>query len=220
MSNVAYLQGRNKYGRPQAIMFANNPGTVETINPGEITQESFYVPLGYDLLSNQDNIEDFDNYFMILSDDNREQLDFSIDRIEKRERMINGRMRSHHIADKISVSASWTMLPSRSAANFPSLGLDGQSPLTASELYTTDNGAGGVEILDWYEANTGSFWVYLSYDKYNQTIPVISTSDRSQSMLKYNQVVEMFFSDFSYSVVKRGRNNFDFWNINFTLEEV
>lgn len=220
MANVSYMQGRNKYGRPQALLFANNSGTTEIVNPGETGQEAFHVPLGYDLLVNQDNITDFDNYFLVLSDDNRGPIDFSINRIEKRERMINGRMRSHHIADKISISASWNMLPSRSAANFPSLDSEGKSSLNSLELYTTDNGAGGVEVLDWYEKNPGSFWVYLSYDKYNQSIPVSSTIDRSTSMLKYNQVVEVFFSDFSYSVVKRGRNNYDFWNINFTLEEV
>jgi hypothetical protein len=37
---------------------------------------------------------------------------------------------------------------------------------------------------------------------------------------QYNQLIEMFISDFSYSVVKRGGNNYDFWNISVALEEV
>jgi hypothetical protein len=30
----------------------------------------------------------------------------------------------------------------------------------------------------------------------------------------------MYFTDFNYTVVKRGGSNFDFWNITVTLEEV
>jgi hypothetical protein len=37
---------------------------------------------------------------------------------------------------------------------------------------------------------------------------------------QYNQVVEVFFSDFNYSVVKRGGSNYDFWDVSVTLEEV
>lgn len=94
------------------------------------------------------------------------------------------------------------------------------SPFYKDQQYTTDGGAGGVELLDWYENNKGSFWVYLSYDKYNQFGSVRSGSIDLLTLPKYNQVIEMFFADFSYSVVKRGGSNHDFWNISFTLEEV
>jgi hypothetical protein len=84
-------------------------------------------------------------------------------------------------------------------------------------MYTTDGGAGGVELLDWYQKNTGSFWVYLSYDKYSN----FGKSDAAYGNLgKYSQVVEVFFSSFDYSVVKRGGTNHDFWNVSVTLEEV
>ena len=220
MANAEYLQGRKKYGRPQALLFANNPGTIEILNSGSEEERSVYVPLGYDLLSNSENVTDFSNYFLVLSDDNRSSINFSTNRIEKRERMINGRMRSYHIADKLSISTNWDMLPSRSAASFPDFNVSGISSLSKDVSYTTDGGAGGVEILDWYENTKGSFWVYLAYDKYNQTGGIDQFANRETNLSSYNQIVEMYFSDFSYSVVKRGGSNFDFWNISFTLEEV
>ena len=74
MATSSYMSGRQKYGRPQAMLFANNPGTV--IN-GKI------VPSGTEF-------EDF----IILSDDTRSPISFSVDRIETRKRMVNGRQRS------------------------------------------------------------------------------------------------------------------------------
>jgi hypothetical protein len=221
MSSVQYLQGRKKYSRPQALLFSNNSGVVQLLDEGTPQERTVHVPLGNDVLANAaEGSSDFQNFFMILSDDNRGELDFKVDRIEKRERMVNGRMRSYHIADKLSLSVSWNNLPSRSAARFPDYLPNGTSSLTREESYTTDGGAGGVELLEWYETNPGSFWVYLSYDKYNQNGLLATQQERANTLRRYNQVVEMFFSDFSYSVVKRGGSNYDFWNISFTLEEV
>ena len=181
-----------------------------------------------------------------MSDDNRSPIDFNIERIEGRKRMINGRMRSYHIADKLKVSTSWSLLPSRAYAASPlfnssgtptatvpgdsdksgtissgetvTLGISG-NPFNVDNKYTSDGGAGGVEILDWYENNPGSFCVFLSYDKYTNFANTTTTSKYNNLNL-YSQVVEVFFADFSYSVEKRGRNNFDFWNIQLSLEEV
>ena len=44
-------------------------------------------------------------------------------------------------------------------------------------------------------------------------------SKEGKSVNKYNEVIEVFFSDFSYSVVKRSGLNFDFWNVSLSLEE-
>jgi hypothetical protein len=89
------------------------------------------------------------------------------------------------------------------------------SAIYKDQQYTTDGGAGGVELLDWYESHPGSFFVYLSYDKYSN---FGKDNAGYQNLSKYNQVVEVFFSDFSHSVIKRGVH--DFWNISVTLEEV
>lgn len=221
MATANYIIGRKKYARPQAMLWSENSGTLQSINPGTQEEQKYYVPSGFEIGTNPSNINDsaLADQFLILSDDNRSPIDFSIERIERRERMINGRMRSHHIADKLSINVSWDMLPSRSYASSPNFNsLTGLSPDKGSTLeYTTDGGAGGVDMLKWYEDHPGSFWVFLAYDKYSN----FGTGFEKYSQLqKYNQVLEMYISDFSYSVVKRGSSNFDFWNIQVTLEEV
>lgn len=306
MASLAYMNGRRKYDRPQGMLLANNPGTIISVTDPETQVTSkFYVPLGTEVGS-LDYINDLEdgiidggntilpdsNEFLILSDDNRKEINFKQDRIEKRERMINGRMRSYHIADKLNIDTGWDMLPSRSTSKPPLfnasgkivdsylaiegynsgmqdaaikynavydpdtvvvkpqrtvVGADGQlividpkevtihgdkigatkttiiqdpdgrASSTNAQLYTSDGGAGGAELLDWYERYTGSFWLFLAYDKY----PNFGKGENAYTNLqKYNQVVEVFFSDFSYSVVKRGGSNYDFWNISFSLEEV
>lgn len=243
MATSNYMSGRKRYGRPQAMLFADNPGVIED---GKI------VPQG----------TEFEN-FIILSDDNRDPISFSVDRLENKERMINGRMRSYHIADKLKISTSWKMLPSRSFAASPDFNNSGESlldPILASDkqeavdevnaqtyverkaaidnlilpsssgirvledgeyvtrpkkFFTTDGGAGGVELLDWYNQNTGSFWVYLAYDAYKNF-----NTDPYSRMAQYNQVIEVFFDDFSYTVEKRGSSTHDYWNIDIDLEEV
>lgn len=220
MPSANYMIGRRKYSRPQAMLWAENPGTIQTLDG-----EQFYVPVGFEIGTNAQNVDpSLLNQFIILSDDNRSPIEFSVERIEKRERMINGRMRSYHIADKLQISLSWDMLPSRSYGANPLFNLTtgvspegGLSTKTRTGIeYTTDGGAGGAEILKWYEDHKGSFWVYLAYDKYTN---FAENSQRYSQLQKYNQVLEMFISDFSYSVVKRGSTNFDFWNIQVTLEE-
>lgn len=211
MATTAYMSGRRKYIRPQAILFSDNPGTISG---------GYHVPSGNEI--GEYGVDGGD--FIILSDDNRQSLDFRPIRIERRERMINGRMRSYHIADKIELSVSWNMLPSRSFKIDPSFNsTTGKSPISVSGSpttpdfqHTTDGGAGGVEILDWYENHKGSFWVFLAYDKYNE----FDGDTKYSQLQKYNQVIEMYITDFNYSVQKRGGGNHDFWNISIKLEEV
>lgn len=212
MASADYMIGRRKYARPQGMLWSDNSGTLV---------DGLYVPNGYEINSDTGSETDssmFDQ-FLILSDDNRTPLSFTPTRIEKRERMINGRMRSTHIADKLSLSTSWNLLPSRSHYVNPDFNSStGKSSHTGNNSfeYTSDAGAGGVEILDWYENHKGSFWVYLSYDKYSN----FGKDDNAYGHLdEYTQIIEMFFSDFSYSVEKRGGTNHDLWNISVTLEE-
>lgn len=203
----AYMQSRKRYNRPSGMLWSENSGTL--IN-------GLYIPQGYEVGAATVDVLDPDllDQFLLLTDDNRTPLDFSDERIEKRERMINGRMRSYHIADKMKLSTSWTMIPSRSHANVPSFDLaTGRSPHTS---YTTDGGAGGADMLEWYDGHKGSFWVFLAYDRKGIFKGTEAPYDHLQ---QYNQLVEMFISSFSYSVEKRGAN-FDYWNVSVTLEEV
>lgn len=211
MATPGYLRGRQEYGRPQAMLWSENPGSL---------LDGIYVPNGFEVggyspTSNEDEL----NQFLILSDDNRGEISITPTRIEKRERMVNGRMRSYHIADKLTITTSWNLLPSRSYALRPDFDVEGgtSSLQNSTGEYTSDGGAGGNEILRWYNNHQGPFWVYLAYDNYQ----TFGDEDAAYAHLpQYNQLVEMYFADFSYSVVTRGSNNFDFWNISVTLEEV
>jgi hypothetical protein len=201
MASKDYIySGRKKYSRPQAMLWADNPGTIV---------DGFFVPTGDEVGSASGDTQDF----LILSDDNRSDIQFSPQRIEQRKRMVNGRMRSYHVADKLNISTSWSMLPSRSSGSRPDFNENG---VTANEMYTTDGGAGGNEILEWYENHKGSFWVYLAYDKYT----AFGNDDAAYAHMKqYTQVVEMYISNFSYTVKQRGANNMDLWDISVSLEE-
>ena len=213
MATEAYMLGRKKYQRPQAMLWSENSGTVI---------DGLYVPNGLEINSDPGLETDPDilNQFLILSDDGRASIDFKPTRIENRKRMVNGRMRSYHIADKLTISTSWDMLPSRSYYLRPDYSsTTGKSDYANNRSleYTTDGGAGGVDLLKWYENHKGSFWVFLAYDKYS----VFGEDDPAYGKLtQYNQVIEMFISDFSYNVIKRGGTTHDFWNVSVTLEEV
>lgn len=202
-----YIQSRKKYNRPSGMLWSENAGTL--IN-------GLYVPYGLEVGADSTNEPDQSliDQFLILTDDNRSPLDFSQDRIEKRERMINGRMRSYHIADKMKLSTNWNMIPSRSHANTP--GFNPETGLSSYKAYTTDGGAGGADMLEWYDSHKGSFWVFLAYDRKGIFKGTEAPYDH---LSQYNQLIEMFISDFSYSIEKRG-TNFDYWNVSLTLEEV
>jgi len=226
-TDVNYLNSRRKYSRPQAMLWSDNPGAIV---------DEAYVPIGFEIGSNPPEGTDISllDQFLILSDDNREPIQFSNERIETRQRMINGRMRSYYVADKLKISTSWTLLPSRAFSVSPGFDEDGRpmdvinslesfneslsgSPYEKDNQYTTDGGAGGVELLRWHESHPGSFWVFLAYDRYDN---FEGAENQYANFQKYNQVIEMFVSDFSYSVERRGGSNFDFWNISVSLEEV
>lgn len=212
MATSAYLIGRKKFQRPQAILWSDNAGTLTN---------GIYVPNGYEVGASvpEETDPDLIDQFLILSDHNRQEINFQNQRIEQRQRTINGRMRSYHIADKLTLSWSWTQLPSRSFFQNAEFNENtGKSPYqNNSQEYTADGGAGGVQILDWYQNHQGPFWMYLAYDKYSN----FGTDNSAYTNLaKYNQIIQVYFSDFNYSVVKRGGSNFDLWNISVSLEEV
>jgi hypothetical protein len=210
MATSGYITGRKRYQRPQAVLWADNPGTLSN---------GLYVPTGYEVgaVVPEGTDSGLIDQFIILSDHNRSEISFNTDRIEKRQRTINGRMRSYHIADKLNISFSWNDLPSRSHSLVSNFNSSGVSPLkNSTSEYTADGGAGGVQLLDWYENHKGPFWMYLSYDKYSN----FGNNDAAFGHLSsYNQIVQVYFSDFSYTVTKRGGSNFDLWNVSVTLEE-
>ena len=213
MVSSAYLSARKKWNRPQAVIFSNNPGIFDQYNNLAI-----------------DGVERED--FIILSDHNRSDISFTTNRLENRKRMVNGHMRSYHIADKMDISFSYNLLPSRSYNKDPEFSNAGVeqsgsivpgTPINPSLFparnslveYTADGGAGGAELLDWYTQNPGSFYMFLSYDK-----PQNFSTNKYENLDKYSDSLEVFISNFSYNVVKRGGTNHDLWDISISLEEV
>jgi hypothetical protein len=211
MATAAYLTGRRRYQRPQALLWSENAGTLV---------DGVYLPTGFEIGAEvpAETDEALLDQFIVLSDHNRGELQFNPTRIEQRQRTINGRMRSYHIADKLTMNLSWNNLPSRSYYQDPSFNSSGASPYKNSNgEFTADGGAGGVELLDWYENHPGPFWIYLAYDKYSN----FGKDDAAFGHLaQYNQIMQVYFADFSYTVTKRGGSNHDLWNISVTLEEV
>jgi hypothetical protein len=208
MATPAYMNQRKRYQRPQSILWSENPGTLT---------DGLYVPTGYEVGGSYPEGADSSliDQFLVLSDHNRSEMDFKAQRIEQRQRTINGRMRSYHIADKLEMTVSWNNLPSRSHANNPDFSyLTGAANATE---YTADAGAGGVELLDWYENHKGPFWMFLAYDKYKN---FSGTENPYSHLSQYNQIIQVYFSNFSYSVARRGGSNHDLWNVSVSLEEV
>lgn len=209
MATSSYMEGRRSYlkgaTRPQALLFSDNSGTLDS---------GSYIPTGTEGID-----------FIILTDGNRGEISMSQQRIESRQRMVNGNMRSYWTADKLNLSTSWNRIPSRAFSadvDFnPANGEVTDNPDTYT-MYTVDGGAGGVDLLNWYENHSGPFYVFLGYDKFN-----INDTKNFEKLRVYNQVLKMYISSFDYSIEKRGgiwsnqtTSGYDFWNINISLEEV
>lgn len=211
MPTSAYMQRRMQYlksgTRPQAMLFADNPGTLSN---------GSYIPNGTEW-------EDF----IIVSDHNRSPISMAQQRVETRQRMVNANMRSYWIADKLQISTSWQRLPSRGFSKDVEFDSNGDIVTTNYTAYTVDYAAGGVDLLSWYETHQGPFWLYLAYDKFR----VLGTTNYNR-LAKYNQVLQVYFSSFDYTIEKRGGTlasnmwndnstpGFDLWNVNISLEEV
>lgn len=191
MVSSNYFSGRKKYLRPQALIFSNNSNGI------------------LDGVPQIDGVEGED--FIILSDHNRSEISISSERIENRKRMANAHMRSYHLADKLNISMSWNLIPSRAFSGDQTFSASGQYMQNLTE-YTVDGGAGGADLFDWYENNTGSFYVFVAYDR-----PSIATYD---GMSGYAEVYEVFFSSFEFNIIKRGMESHDLWNVSLALEEV
>lgn len=208
-SEITYLSGRKKYTRPQGLVFTEEYGT---------SDNGAFVPTGYEFNSEvADNIETF----LILSDHNRSPIDISTSRLETRQRMINGRMRSYHIDDKVSIRVSWNDLPSRAFTFSPEF-VTGVGLPTLNDTrtqYTVDGGAGGSELKRWYEDHVGPFYVLLSYDNYASLSDNLDILNKASRLQEYTQVLEMYISDFSVTVSKRGTTNHDLWSVSISLEE-
>lgn len=214
--SAQYLSNRKRWSRPQGMLWSDSPPVLSDGN---------YVPAAYESGINFGQVGSIGslnyNRYITLSDHNRGEMAFSTARIEKSERMVNGTLRSYHTADKKTVSVSWTMLPSKSFSLYPSFDtVTGDN--YNGEQYTADGGAGGADMLDWYNGHIGPFWVFLSYDAHARKTPTLQSKD---NLNNYTEFLFMKITSFEYSVEKRSGvgaafSGYDFWNVSVTLEEV
>lgn len=150
---------------------------------------------------------DLGTTYLYLTDDGRDAVSVQPQRIENKQRMINGRMRSYFVADKKSFSTSWENLPSRKTLVDA---YDITEPI-GTRYATSDAFGAGQDIKDWYENHTGDFWMMLVYD-----------ADSTAGGASHTNQVELynvFFESFSYDIVKRGQYN-DLWSVSISLVEV
>jgi hypothetical protein len=125
-----------------------------------------------------------------ISDHNRAELEVSVERIENESRMTDGTYRRYTVGKKRSWSTSWSFFPSKSV------------PLLV-------NGQSG-EWMEQFHADTdGSFLMRLRKGADDGK----ATTDSSI------EEVTVVISDFSKTIVKRGKNT-DLWSLDLTLKEV
>lgn len=181
---------------------------------GETSLQSYWVRPSMIIFSNTEPTSASNGVFwnlgsdyLYISDDNREAVSIQYERIEFKERMINGTMRSYHITDKRTFSTSWNDFPSRKVTSSNST-LKG---LSAS--ITSDGFGAGQDILNWYNTYKKDFWMLLVYDA-----PVQSSSANISPLSGWAEKVHVFFDSFDFSVKKRGSLN-DLWDMNMSLVE-
>jgi hypothetical protein len=128
-----------------------------------------------------------------LSEHNRAPVSIDTERIEKTQRMSGGSLRKVWIADKKTISTSWSMLPTNDAT-------------------TVDGGYGAASLRSFYHGEKGknTFKVKISYngDESRDEILLMSFTSCSFSIVKRNVKEKM--SDSPQ----------EFWDVSIGLEEV
>ena len=132
---------------------------------------------------------------LILSDASRAPIQIDNERIEQRERMASGRMRSKYIADKHSFQLSWSYLPSRS--------------VVGSNNVVADGYASASDLKNFYDAVTGEF---------NMKIYADNGSGGTLNLTGMYDQYQVFFESFSSTIIKRGKD-FDIFTVDVSLDE-
>jgi hypothetical protein len=136
-------------------------------------------------------IQDADGVFQQLTEHNRSPISIDTERIEKASRMANGSLRKLFIADKKSISTSWSMVPSYTTM-------------------TVDGGWGAENIKEFYLSakGQGTFNVKIAYNATRTETFVASFTSCSFNMIRRN--VKEKSADTAQA----------FWDVSISLEEV
>lgn len=125
-----------------------------------------------------------------LTEHNRQPVGIDSNRIEKAQRTSNGTLRKIFIADKISLSTSWSALPSYSTM-------------------TVDAGWGAEDMRSFYnDKGKGTFKVKIAYNSSRSEEKLMAFNSFNMTMTKRN--VKEKISDTPQA----------FWEISFSLDEV
>lgn len=108
--------------------------------------------------------------FQKITDHNRQPLSVSVERIEKKSRMVGGTLRRYTAAKKRTWSASWEMLPSKNGVS--------------GSMSTVDGGWAGIDIEAFHNSENDSFQMQLRKgDGTVETVTVMIT-DFSKEIVK------------------------------------
>jgi len=133
-----------------------------------------------------------------ISDHNRDQIDVTNERIEKKNRMVDGTLRKYTVAKKRSIATSWNSLPAKIALTYNSV----------PGLGTVDGGWAGEDIENKYMTYDGAFLCKLR-----------KGIDEAKAITDGTiEVITVMFADFNKNISKRGI--IDQWDVSITLEEV
>lgn len=128
---------------------------------------------------------------LTLSDHSRSPLSVKYDMIEKSQRMADGTLRKYIISKKKVYTCEWTMLPT-------------------IRSQVADGKADARDLKDFYELNC--------YKPIDMTM-YFSRNFAERNDVGYTQSVGVFWSSFTFNVVKRYKN-FDYWDITAEFTEI
>jgi hypothetical protein len=132
--------------------------------------------------------------FRRITEHNRAPVSSNSIRIETGQRMSNGTLRKYFIADKLSLSLSWDMVPS-------------------FRNETVDGAWGAEDLKNFYESTAGRSPFRI---KLNPTVfsPTLSESGALSDDYTYT----VMFTSCDFSILKRGIQTF--WSVDISMEQV
>lgn|SRR5574338_328225 len=107
--------------------------------------------------------------FVQVSDHNRGALSTDYERIERKQRMVDGTLRRYTVAKKRTWSCSWEMLPSTNSG---------------SGMHTADGGMAGEDIEAFHDTFDGAFQMQLRKGNGIITTVNVMISDYSREVVK------------------------------------
>ena len=134
--------------------------------------------------------------FRRVTEHNRAPLSFNTIRIENGQRMANGTMRKYFIADKLSISVSWDMIPS-------------------FRNETVDGGWGAEDLKNFYESPAGRAPFRI---KLNPTVFDPALVEQSDGALLDDYTYWVMFTSCDFTIEKRGLQTY--WSVNLSMEQV